>query len=171
MPTKASAGPRFTDRFSIAIQTRWKFRFTLTSILIQWLLQNSVHDTTAVCCRGMCKNLLWSDGQQRNYGKAKFPSNLTCGQKNVSETGPRHGIDCVGQTTCVLLFQSWLRILGSIQIQDMIQNGNIYFLIFQIIQHVKSKLCLSASGCCVDLWYFMELRYIVLVLHFHAMSQ
>ena len=41
-----------------------------------------------LCCRGMCKILLRSDGQQRNYGKAKFPSNLNCGQKNVSETGP-----------------------------------------------------------------------------------
>ena len=41
-----------------------------------------------LCCRGMCKNLLRSDGQQRNYGKAKFPSNLNCGQKTVSETGP-----------------------------------------------------------------------------------
>ena len=41
-------GPRFTNGFSIAIQIRWKFRFTLTSILIQWLLQNFVHGTTAV---------------------------------------------------------------------------------------------------------------------------
>ena len=41
-----------------------------------------------LCCRGMCKNLLRSDGQQRSYGKAKFPSYLNCGQKNVSETGP-----------------------------------------------------------------------------------
>ena len=41
-----------------------------------------------LCCCGMCKNLLRSDGQQRNYGKAKFPSNLNCGQKNVSEMGP-----------------------------------------------------------------------------------
>ena len=42
-----------------------------------------------LCCRGMCKNLLRSDGQQQSYGKAKFPSNLNCGQKTVSETGPR----------------------------------------------------------------------------------
>ena len=41
-------GPRFTNSFSIAIQIRWKFRFTLISILIQWSLQNFVHDTTAV---------------------------------------------------------------------------------------------------------------------------
>ena len=39
---------RFTNGFSIAIQIRWKFRFTLTSILIQWSLQNFVHGTTAV---------------------------------------------------------------------------------------------------------------------------
>ena len=42
-----------------------------------------------LCCRGMCKNLLWSDSQQRNYSKAKFPSNWNCRQKIVSETGPR----------------------------------------------------------------------------------
>ena len=41
-------GPRFTNGFSIAIQIRWKFRFTLISILIQWSLQNFVHGTTAV---------------------------------------------------------------------------------------------------------------------------
>ena len=41
-----------------------------------------------LCCRGMCKNLLRSDSQQRNYSKAKFPSNWNCGQKIVSETGP-----------------------------------------------------------------------------------
>ena len=42
-----------------------------------------------LCCRGMCKNLLWSDGRHRNYSKAKFPLYLNCGQKIVSETGPR----------------------------------------------------------------------------------
>ena len=41
-------GPRFTNGFSIAIQIRWKFRFTLTSTLILWSLQNFVHGTTAV---------------------------------------------------------------------------------------------------------------------------
>ena len=39
------------------------------------------------CCGGMCKTLLWFNGQQRSYSKAKFPSNLNCG-KIVSETGP-----------------------------------------------------------------------------------
>ena len=34
--------------FFIAIQIRWKFRFTFTSILIQRSLQNFVHGTTAV---------------------------------------------------------------------------------------------------------------------------
>ena len=41
-------GARFTNGFYIAIQLRWKFRFTLTSILIQWSLQNFVHGTTAM---------------------------------------------------------------------------------------------------------------------------
>ena len=39
----------------------------------------------------MCKDLSRSDGQQRNASKVKFPSNLNCGQKIVSETGPRTG--------------------------------------------------------------------------------
>ena len=41
-------GPRFTNVFSIAIQIRRKFCFTLTSILIWWSLQKFVHVTTAV---------------------------------------------------------------------------------------------------------------------------
>ena len=43
-----NAGPRFTNAFSIAIQIRWKFRFTLTMIIIQWLQQSLVYGTTAV---------------------------------------------------------------------------------------------------------------------------
>ena len=41
-------GPRFTNGFSIPIKIRWKFHFTLISILIPWSLQNFVHGTTAV---------------------------------------------------------------------------------------------------------------------------
>ena len=41
-----------------------------------------------LCCHGMCKTLLRSDGQQRNYSQAKFPSNFNCGQKIVGETWP-----------------------------------------------------------------------------------
>ena len=48
-----------------------------------------LHMARQLCCRGMYKNLLRSDGQQRNYSKAKFASDLNCGQKIVSETGPR----------------------------------------------------------------------------------
>ena len=66
---------------------QWKFRFTLTSILIQWLLQNFVNGTTAVLSWHV-QNLLRSDGQHRNYSKARFPSKLNCGQKIFSEMGP-----------------------------------------------------------------------------------
>ena len=52
-----------------------------------WSLRNLVHGTTAVLSWHV-HNLLLSDGQQRNYGKAKFPSDLNCGQRLVSETGP-----------------------------------------------------------------------------------
>ena len=52
-------GPRFTKVFSIAIQIRWKFRFALTSILIQWLLQNFVHNSCAVvACAKICCDLM-----------------------------------------------------------------------------------------------------------------
>ena len=40
------SGARFTNGFSIAIQIRWKLRFALISIPIQWSLQNFVHGTT-----------------------------------------------------------------------------------------------------------------------------
>ena len=65
--------PHFTNGFSMQIQIRWKFRFTLTSILLQWSLQNLVHVTTA------------TEIQQRkySYGKVKFPSNFHRGQKSL----------------------------------------------------------------------------------------
>ena len=57
-------GPRFTNGFSIAIQIRWKCRFTLISILIQWSLQNFVHGTKAVlvvACAKICCDLMASN--------------------------------------------------------------------------------------------------------------
>ena len=46
------------------------------------------HDSCAVvACAKICCDLM--PGRQRSYHKAKFPSNLICGQKTVSETGPR----------------------------------------------------------------------------------
>ena len=56
-------GPVSLTFFSIAIQIRRKFRFTLASILIEWPLQNFVHGTTAmlswrakICCDLMARN-------------------------------------------------------------------------------------------------------------------
>ena len=34
-------------------------------------------------CRGMCTNMLWSDGGPRNNSKRKFPSNVNYGLKNT----------------------------------------------------------------------------------------
>ena len=48
-----------------------------------------------------CKNLLRSDGQRRNYGEAKFTSNLNCGQKNVSEMGPWTPLNGSGNEECL----------------------------------------------------------------------
>ena len=44
----------------------WKFWFTLTSILLHDRY-NILYLAWKLCCRGMCKNLLRSDGQQRYY--------------------------------------------------------------------------------------------------------
>ena len=42
------SGHLFLTVFPLQFKFRWKFHFTLISILIQWLLQNFVHGTTAV---------------------------------------------------------------------------------------------------------------------------
>ena len=87
LPVATRPGARFINGFSIAIQIRWKFRVTLTSILIQWSLQN-FYMARQLYCRGMYTNVLRSDGQQRSYGKAKFPSNLNCGKKTLVKRAP-----------------------------------------------------------------------------------
>ena len=92
LPPLWGTGPRFTNGFSIAIQIRGKFHFILISILIQLSLQIFVHGRTAVLSWHV-QNLLRSDGQQQNYSKGKFPSNLNCGQKIVSETGPWEALE------------------------------------------------------------------------------
>ena len=77
--------------------------------------------TRQLWCRGMCKIWLRCNVQQPNYSKAKFPSNLNCGQKIVSETDPSCRIPnhatCWVYTRCILahvyatywvLFADWL---------------------------------------------------------------
>ena len=44
------------------------------------------HDSCAVVA--CAKNLLRSDGQQRIYSKAMFPSNLNCGKKSLVKRAP-----------------------------------------------------------------------------------
>ena len=91
-----------SSSFSNAIQIRWKFRFTLTSILIQWLLQN-LYKAQQLPCRGMCKNLLRSDGRQRNNRSGHFHRIWIAGKKNVSETGRCTGL--------VLWFSIWFALM------------------------------------------------------------
>ena len=43
--------------------------------------KKNLYMSRQLCCRGMCKNLLQSHGQQQNYSKANFPSN-----------GPQYGL-------------------------------------------------------------------------------
>ena len=70
-----------------------QFKFDENSVSLSTQFYHSdrykiLHMAWHLCCHGMCKNLLLSDSQQWNYSKAKIPSNLTCGQKIVSEMGP-----------------------------------------------------------------------------------
>ena len=81
------SGPRFTNSFSIAIQIDGNF-VSLSSRLLYSDPYKIFYKARQLCCRGTCKNLLRSDGEQRNYSKANFRSNLNCRQKIVSETGP-----------------------------------------------------------------------------------
>ena len=71
------SNPEDTNVFSIAIQIRWKFRFTLTSILTQWSLQNFVHGTTA--CAKTCRDLMASNGimARRNFNRIWFTGKKT----------------------------------------------------------------------------------------------
>ena len=77
-------GSRFTNGFSIAIQIRWKFRFTLTSNLKQFSLQNFVHGNT------VCKFVaIWWPATELKQDEFSVEFELRakkCGQK--SETGP-----------------------------------------------------------------------------------
>ena len=88
-------GARFTNGFSIAIQIRWQFRFTLTSILIQWSLQKfcTWHDSCAVvtcakyCCDLMASNRvmarrgfhrIWIAGKKTLVKRASVSLTLLC---------------------------------------------------------------------------------------------
>ena len=73
-------GDHHTNGLSIAIQIRWKFRFTFTSILTKWLIKICVYDTTAkfVVIR-------WS--AMVSLRKVTFPSTFNCQQIIISETG------------------------------------------------------------------------------------
>ena len=44
--------------------------------------------TWELCCRGICKSLLWYEGQKWNYNITKFPSILNCDGKILSVMGP-----------------------------------------------------------------------------------
>ena len=46
--TNYQSGPHCTNNFSIAIQIRWNFHSAVTQDIMQWLLYNFAHSTTAV---------------------------------------------------------------------------------------------------------------------------
>ena len=81
--TMSVQGPISPTVFSIAIQTRWTFRYTLTPILTWWLLQNFAHGSTAQlwwhvqnnCCKMMAR---W-----RNTTTQSSPQNWVVGKKSL----------------------------------------------------------------------------------------
>ena len=92
------SGARFTKDFP----SKFKFDGNFVSLSPRFSYSDRykiLYMARQLCCRGMWKKLLRSVGQQWSYGKGKFPSNLNCGQKNVSETGPMSR-SWARQTTC-----------------------------------------------------------------------
>ena len=66
-----------TNGFSFAIHIRWKFCFTLTSILIYWSLRNFVHGTTAVLSWHVPKFVaIWWSATELQQGEISIESEL-----------------------------------------------------------------------------------------------
>ena len=77
------------------------------------------HDSCAgVAC---AKKLLRSWGQQRNYSKVKFPSNLNCRQKTVSETGP-WGLASCGSMQKIVMKRDYKIFLNDRPWRNLISN-------------------------------------------------
>ena len=129
-----------------------------------------------LCCRGMCKNLLRSDGQQRNYSKAKFPSNLNCGHKIVSETAPWSVTLARSSSTniplsCVLLYIIWYSFLTHyLQGAEILPMGvirkvvigklhpvNVVCNSFQKGFHKSKNICHGTGNKFYFLYYFFIL--------------
>ena len=69
------SGDRFTNGFFIAIQIRWKFRITLTSILVQWSQQNFVLGTTTLLSWHMQKFVaIWWPATDLRQGEFSIES-------------------------------------------------------------------------------------------------
>ena len=67
-------------------QIRWKFRFTLISIPIEWSLENVVHDTRVeLSCHVQTFLAIWWPATELQYSKAKFPSNLNYGKRKYKK--------------------------------------------------------------------------------------
>ena len=86
-----ASGPCFTNGFSIAIQIRWKFRFTLISILIQWSLQNVVHGTTVVLSWHVQNFVaIWWPTTELQQGEVSFEFELREKKSLVKRAPERH---------------------------------------------------------------------------------
>ena len=94
-------GPISLIRFSIVIQIWWKFRSTLTSILIQWSLQNFVQGMTSVLSWQVQKFVaIWWPAMELQQGDVSIKFEL--GQKIVSKTGPQVFAQFWHIVTCLL---------------------------------------------------------------------
>ena len=82
-----SPGFCFTNDFSIGMQIRWKFRFTLALILIQWSVQNFAHGTTALLSLHVQKFIaIWWSAAELQRGEVSIEFELWA--KNHYWDGP-----------------------------------------------------------------------------------
>ena len=127
-PHVFQSGTHFNNDISAAIQIRWKFHFTLASILVQWSLQNFVHGTTALLSWHVQQYfaILWPT---KELQQGEFPSNLNCGQQIISETEARSAL--CHQNAVI----SWLRWRK--------YTSRIYIVHSKVIISDKCDLCVN----------------------------
>ena len=98
-------GARFTNGFSIAIQIRWEFRFALTSIRMQWSLQNFVHGTTALLSWHVQKFVaIWWPATELWQGEVSIEFELQkIGKKTLVKRAPGEGCNNRTIEICISL--------------------------------------------------------------------
>ena len=143
-------GARFINVFSIAIQIRWKFRFTLTAILIQWSLQNLyMHDSCAVvACAKICCDLMASNGVM---ARRSFHRIWIAGRKMLVKQAPASN-EKKGHL-CFRIFFSLVRYC--------VAWPNLYVILKQGFCQIINK----------DLGYYLTQKLALSVLHYKDLGK